>query len=266
MYKYNDAFRANKPLIEHQTYKNCHTTLHDNLNDTLQSEVIVEYRINIDSSDRDPAYYPNPFQYSVNFGPVSGGSINQHVWIDENKKNLGKMIVKQFVPGLPKPCINQAFKNVKYIRIDNIILPRFRTLSKTGLDYNLEGPTLDNEIFLYLNIKEMPTKNTFGTNTVNEKGNILYPDTIRDNYFSCITRHIGIVFDDNMLGNISKMTFEFLDRFGNPITIISPDPVDLDPNNKESLNNAFNKNFQNHITLVFGIVENQLSTVTKYYS
>lgn len=267
--KYNEAFKQNKPLIEQLDFLNHHNNvLHDNLGIKLISENIKEYRINIDSKDRDNIIYPNPFKYTVNFGPASGQTITNYDWIDPNNKKLGKMPVKQFISGVPNPCVNRAFRNVKYIRIDNIILPRHYKIDGTSPNYTIDTTTtLDNDIFLILNIPELPTNNVLGTNGLNEKGHTIYPDNIRDNYFTCITRHIGIVYDDNMLGNITKLTFEFFDSNGNLLNLLMTEPTEKlinDTQTKTELNNTFNDLYQNHITIIIGVVENDLTTNTKY--
>lgn len=267
MSKFNEAFYPSTPLIEHMDFRNKHNTLHDNLGNKLLSENIKEYRINIDSKDRDPNVYPNPFKYTVNFGPASGQMINSYDWIDPNNKKLGKMPIKQFVNPIPRPCVNRSFKNVKYIRIDNIILPRYNIINGVSPDYELGTQTLDNDIFLLLNINELPTNSLLGTNGLNERGHTIYPDTIRDNYFTCITRHIGIVYDDNMLGNITRLTLEFLDSNGEQLNLKMTEPTETlisDPSTKNLLNNSFNNLYQNHITIVMGVVENDLNTNTKY--
>lgn len=265
MSRFTEAYIPNKPLIDRTDYDNHNEVLHNNLGPRLLSENIKEYRINIDSKDRDPKIYPNPFKYTVNFGPASGQTITNYDWIDPNNKKLGKMPIKQFVHGVPNPCVNRAFRNVKYLRVDNIILPKHYVINGTDPDYVLDNlTTLDSDIFLLLNIPELPTNNLLGTNGTNEKGHTIYPDNIRENYFTCITRHIGIVYDDNMLGNISKLTFEFMDSNGNILNILSDDKIISDPSNKTLLNNSFNDLYQNHITIVIGVVENDLNTNTKY--
>jgi len=61
------------------------------------SEYVAEYNVYINSSDRDCVAYPDPFNYRVEFNPVAG--------------------TKQ-------AYINRVFENVKYVDLQNVIVPR----------------------------------------------------------------------------------------------------------------------------------------------
>lgn len=64
------------------------------------------------------------------------------------------------------------------------------------------------------------------------------------------------------LGNLDRLYVEFYDSSGNLLQY-----NDLDPEQEETdVRNPLNKNLQNNITLIFGIVENELATNVKHYS
>ena len=62
---FNTAFRSNGPVIEKQDYRNRNNLIHNNINENLLVEQIIEYTLNIDSMDRSLTAYPNPFNFSV---------------------------------------------------------------------------------------------------------------------------------------------------------------------------------------------------------
>lgn len=92
--KYNDykqSFSPNRPLIDQYIAQNNNEILHNNLpSGSLLGEGIIEYKINIDSSDRDINIYPNPFNYTVTFGSINGKMEESMEWIDVHNKSLGK--------------------------------------------------------------------------------------------------------------------------------------------------------------------------------
>lgn len=70
------GFETNKPIMFMPDTKNKHETLYDNLNENLLKESLKEYRLNIDSIDRDIRIYPDPFNYIVTLGPVTNSGIS----------------------------------------------------------------------------------------------------------------------------------------------------------------------------------------------
>lgn len=81
-------FMSNKPISFMPDTKNKHETLYDNLNENLLKESIKEYRLNIDSIDRDVRIYPDPFNYIVSLGPVTNSGINSSVARTNLKQDL----------------------------------------------------------------------------------------------------------------------------------------------------------------------------------
>ena len=87
------SFKQNKPIEFMPDTKNKHETLYDNLGDNLMKEAVKEYRLNIDSIDRDVRIYPDPFNYVVFLGPITNSGINASVSrinIKNELKNINK--------------------------------------------------------------------------------------------------------------------------------------------------------------------------------
>jgi hypothetical protein len=86
--------------------------LYPNIADNVVSENVSEYVVIIDSSDRNLSLYPNPFKLKAFFNQSD----------DATKLNIPR-----------------AFENVKFLRIENVILPRNYFLAK----YSISGLSLD---------------------------------------------------------------------------------------------------------------------------
>ena len=165
-YNINNAFQQNKPIQLMPDTKNKHETLYDNLNDNLLKENICEYRLNIDSIDRNIELYPDPFNYVIQLGPVTNSGINASV-SRTNIKNEVKLInkkqnirhtdntttnikneikdsmnekiylfdnpnaIKQYTINLEKsvnPYIIRDFVNVSYIKLDCAVVPKYSSI------------------------------------------------------------------------------------------------------------------------------------------
>lgn len=124
---FNEGYAQPNQIIEKSNFINSGNLLHNNLHDNLLTENIVENYINIDSDDRKIETYPDPFNYVVTF------------------KSLGKTVYKPFknkkgnyfsdeeaeIPETPGPVIMRPFKNVKFVKLDHVILSRYNSNSYT---------------------------------------------------------------------------------------------------------------------------------------
>ena len=132
---FNSAFQVNAPFIEKQDFRNKNTFLHNNINENLLLEQIIEYNLNIDSKDRSLTAYPNPFDFTVTFGG-HGQVIENKITLKKKSSDLGAINESKFenkkitYEGTPGPIINKKFKNVKYLRIDYLILPKTNVIKK----------------------------------------------------------------------------------------------------------------------------------------
>lgn len=113
---YNNANQMSPGYIACNDY-DAPNVLQNNLNPIVMNKEVKEYPIYIDSIDRDITKYPNPFSYRVALNPTD----NQIM-----------------------PYIQQRFENVKYIKLERSILPKYYNLIKVN---ELTGTPL----YVYLN-------------------------------------------------------------------------------------------------------------------
>lgn len=159
------SFQSNKPIEFMPDTKNKHETLYDNLAENLLKESVREYRLNIDSSDRDVSLYPDPFNYVVFLGPVTNSGINASVSrtnIKNELKNINKKnknnknfdqiekndikditndkiflfdnpnAIKEYTINLEKsfnPYIIRDFINVSYVKLDCAVVPKYNSIT-----------------------------------------------------------------------------------------------------------------------------------------
>jgi len=109
------GFESNKPIMFMPDTKNKHDTLYDNLNDNLLKESLKEYRLNIDSIDRDVRIYPDPFNYIITLGPVTNSGIADTVSKSSLKQDLRTELKNQKKKNLniQKNYLEQEEKRLK---------------------------------------------------------------------------------------------------------------------------------------------------------
>jgi hypothetical protein len=295
----NRVFQQNKVIEKMPDNKYLHNTLYDNLNENLNKEQIQEYRLNIDSMDRDVTLYPDPFKYTVTFGPVVNSGIDTTIQRIDNKnqlKNEIKKINKKINPNTPvkasqadfdddmilletnpnilvnydntlkrifNPYITRSFVNVKFIRLDNVVLPRFNKIiinsnwnyctscygidceschlnSSNGMaisddyqrvktemikndryipDDNHLGP-LFTDRYVLVGIKEIANNQNLATNQINSSSFTIFPDKYMGLLYWRGSPYYAVkIYKDSLLGNINKLSFEFFDSWGFPITL-----------------------------------------------
>lgn len=293
-YSIKEAFKENNIIMRmpDNIYKN--NTLYNNMNNDLLKEELIDINISIDSKDRDIKLYPNPFSYTVKFGPVinSGNNfkngdlrksltqeireqeilkrkneiarrkknqipISQQQIIEEIQTNpeilTNPDLIKQYVVAIEKassPYINTNFRNIKFLRIDYSIVPRFNSVMiNNDWEYNKPRSKLlfkdDNEKkknfimnsryipndstdddpigdrYIQIYIKEIDNLDNFGTNEITDKSFILILDKILGiTYFKCINSDSTMkTYRTSSLGNINNLSFEFYDSWGKPLKL-----------------------------------------------
>lgn len=283
---FNNAFRQNEPLIEKINHDNNNNLLHNNVSNNILDEHVTEYRIDIDSFDRDIKTYHNPFDFKVKFGVPSNNTLNTTTY------EKGKIItINEKLSGPPKPHINRSFKNVKYIKLDNIVLPQY---SNVTYDTENEKYILDPESYLVddryvsLAINELDLNRTFCTSDDNyrvnpKNGNIInppcpfariYPEVKLGSIYYTGTPYFGSkYYDSSSLGNIKSLSIKFFDSCGVPLSYDNKfsykeikkaedegNPIPLD-----DLRHPLNKKNQVHLSFIIGVIEAQINTETKFY-
>ena len=83
-----------------------------------QVDVLNEFIVNIDSSNRNITFYPNPFRLRVMFNPADPGYTTVN----------GAKVANSAAADLTIP---RAFENIKYLRLETATLPRYYLLTLT---------------------------------------------------------------------------------------------------------------------------------------
>ena len=276
---FNNNFQNTQPLIGKTDFKNKNNTLHNNLQDNLFSEQVIEYYINIDSCDRKLDTYPSPFDFIVSFGGI-GQTIE--------KNSRGKEIVYNATPA---PIIDRSFRNVKYVKLDYVILPRTLTvkisnpgdsgdsgdsgnnnlvtqsnLSCTCLLSNNEENALTQYKFIMLRIKELASERILGTNrNISSDTFILYPDKIMGkDHIMWLSTWSNRIFKTNLLGNIERLTIEILDPDGNILQVYDHEGNVINLNKDKRVDDNVKHQLQANLALIFGVLENDMATQPKF--
>lgn len=273
------AYSMPMSVIPRPDFRNTNTTLHNNLSDDLLLEQVQEYYINIDSADRKTATYPNPFRFTVTFNSTGSSSVGA----------VSSRNGKKYYEGTPGPVIDMPFKNVKYIKLDYVILPKTPRLDFTNEEATACNPELckltsDEDYFfsshkyLVLRIPELESQHIMGTNkNISRDSFILYPDKFMGkNHLMWLTTWGNRIFESSKLGNLDRLTFELLDPDGNQFVLSDNSNNEININTDERFSctpekpetNQYNKyiakNMQMSISLIVGVVQNELNTSTKY--
>lgn len=217
-------------------------------------EHIREYSVLIDSKDRNYQAYPNPFRYSVQFAPL---------------------ISRNDYAGAT-PIINNSFTNVKYIKLEKIIMPFYNRVRFVEEAQRLQINTLKpltNNNYLVLSLGDLySNENYYSTNDVlSESFATIYFDQKQN-----MTHYLGSApngvkqFPSHHLGRINRLDIEFRDPYGELLTCDHLDPTILsnmechcvDPEGdddtdcfKHNISHPLNPLFQHHIYLKVGVVE-----------
>jgi hypothetical protein len=266
----NQSYAKPITLIASPDHTNRGNVIHNNLGKDLLAQHVTEYKIHINSQDRNTSNYPSPFKMKVPFGP-----------------------------GLPPFAISKKFKNIKYVTLDSIILPRTISIDVTHLDTSdiyptasqyssLSTPsdnimtTLTNHKYLIVRINELETDKNLGTSVLNDKDTFkIYPDMSYgiDNVFWKPVHNHRVIYQDSLLFNVGNLTLTIYDAIGNVLSLVDQVGNSIIGTNivGEQDYNAFMASndtvpsviYTNNVTqveynLTFGIIEAELNTQTNY--
>lgn len=263
-----------KSQFKNHGFKNDGKILHNNLNNILLEEEIREYSVMIDSKDRNYQVYPDPFNYDVLFHPLS--------------KSKTKINNKTIIYEQPNPVINDNFMNVRYIKLQEIILPYYYKIYK-AYDYDSDSDEvteswkinksfqLPNNMYNILSLgRDFSDDNYKSTNDVlsDSFATIYYDSKANDtHYFGCTSNGIKYFPKDN-LGKIDKLKISFMDPYGTPLSVPHLDKNILSNMTcncenetgdddttcfKHNLFHPLNPIFQHHIHFKIGVVMPRLS-------
>lgn len=264
-----------KSMFNNHNFTNKNNILHNNLSNIILNEEIREYSVMIDSKDRNYQVYPDPFNYEVKFHPLP----------KSREKINGKFIVYEE----PAPIINDNFTNVRYIKLEEMILP-FYTKIKAVDEINdndeivktwkvdITKP-LTNEFYIVLSLGEYADDNYKSTNDVlsDSFATIYFSSKANDTHYFGKTANGIKIFPADQLAKIDKLKISFMDPYGKPIKChhvdkrikSNPECICENPEGdddtdcfRHNLFHPLNPIFQHHLHFKVGVVEPRLNKLT----
>lgn len=262
-------------FINHN-FANKNEIFHNNLGSILLNEEIREYSVMIDSKDRNYQVYPDPFNYEVKFHPLP----------KTREKINGKMVTYED----PSPTINDNFTNVRYIKLEKVILPLYYKI-KEKLDVDEYGDETkhwivdtnkkltDNHYIILSLGNDYGDENYRSTNDVlsGSFSTIYYGSLTNSTHYFGHTSNGIKIFPQDQLGKIDRLRITFMDPYGHPIriphvdkkiqsnmecTCIDPEGDDETDCFKHNLFHPLNPIFQHHLQFKIGVVEPRLNKLT----
>lgn len=245
-----------KSNFSNNNFINQNDLLHNNLNNILLTEEVREYSVMIDSKDRNYQIYPDPYNYNVIFDPLP-----------RTKEIInGKVIYHEE----PNPIINSNFTNVRYIKLESIILPFYNKTIKDKIDIT---KPLTNNLYTVLSLGEYTDTNYRSTNDVLSESFaiIYYNNKINDTHYKGITYNGIKIFPKDELARIDKLKISFMDPYGNLIKCNNLDKniksnMECYCDNNENddcfihnLSHPLNPIFQHHLLFKIGVIESRLN-------
>jgi len=268
-----------KGIFKNHAFMNRGGMLHNNLYDILLHEEIREYSVMIDSKDRNYQVYPNPFKYEVKFSPLPSSKIK----VGKHYKSYED----------PNPTINEAFTNVRYIVLEDIVLPFFTKIkgvnkkiirddggSDVAKEWKIDtSRPITEYLYVVLTIEQYNDVNIRSTNDVLSDSFA----TIYFNYATNATHYFGMsnngikIFQQDQLGTITNWKVNFTDPYGMPLSCdhlnkniksnlvctCDEDSDKIDPDCfRHNLYHPLNPMFQHHMHFRVGVVEPRLGKMT----
>ncbi|ARF10813.1 hypothetical protein Hokovirus_3_86 [Hokovirus HKV1] len=247
MNNYDRTFTPNKTLLDPINTTNKGELLHNNVNTDVLNENTIEYRINIDSYDRNINNYPSPFDFVVNF---TNGNI-------KDSANIGLTL-----------------NNIQYIRIETVIMPMFITtkcnnnkncqIFKDNDSYNdgcneFHQRNLLTERFIIMEIQELENEQMQTFSTADNRQSFprgaycsIVPDTKMLGWYSGICFNGNKFYKKNNLQQLKRLTIKFYDSYGVPLFY---DNITIDNKKLKDPNyiHPKDKNIQVYITMAVGV-------------
>lgn len=282
-YNYQNSYTPNNNIIERPNFRNEGNLVHNNVKDKVLHEFLNDYTIYIESRDRSIDAYPNPCKFTVIFGGDGPQQIKKKVITKQkNGEAQTERYDKILFAGSPAPIVARKFKNIKVAKLDFVILPKtFAVQQDASGNYTLSSnPTymIDRYKYLILKITELNSNRTLATNNViGNDGILIYQDKYLGGSENTLWRPAnGIrIFPDSRLVNINKLTISILDPFGNQLIVFNEDTgkeinmKDIYEDQNESVRDVLSEKslydyLQLTMSLVFGVIENEIDTDTKF--
>jgi len=237
----------------------------------IYREEIREYSVMIDSKDRNYQVYTDPFNYQVIFDPI--------------KKSKEIFNGKTIVYEQPMPIIDGKFTNVRYIKLESVILPfyhKIKFVKEIIDDEPFLMPKVDtincltDDLYVVMSLGAYTDINYKSTNDVlSESFAIIYFDKkINNTHYLGKTLNGIRYFPPDSLETINRLKISFMNPYGEPYfcdhldkdiksnmicECSNPDGDDDTDCFKHNLFHPLNPIFQHHIHLKIGVVENKLN-------
>ncbi len=276
---YSKSFIENNNLIPHTDFTNKNNMIHNNVRNDLASNYTADYRIHIDSATRSYESYPNPYKFNVIFGGVGKT-------IDRNFNPQGELVITEF-EGQPAPKIARSFHNVKFIRLDHIIIPRTNVINVNDNDgtteYTIGDIDTENTAryrYMIVKLKGVGNNRIFSTNDIiDENSFIIYPEReMGPNHYKWIPTYGSIVYPSSMLHSLKKIDFTITDEDGNLLKITDQNNNQIntkvlleelkeEKNNDDPILLTFediHKTMQTDIQISLGVVQNEINTMPSF--
>lgn len=208
-----------KGMFLNHDFSNNQQLLHNNIFPNVLHEEIREYSILIDSKDRNFQVYRDPFSFRVTFKPLPS-QLDPITGIRHES---------------PAPVINDSMCNIRYIKLDNIILPKWYCIKARKQKVLLENGARDEVVLWDVNKKKSLVKNNYIVMVVDElcsnSSNLLstndllsesfatiyFDQSINDTHYQGETTNGYKVFPIDKLYELKYLTFRFLNPYGEKI-------------------------------------------------
>ena len=225
MGNYNTAYKggmSGNVLLDFPDYTNPKNLLHNNVGDSVLLAQLSNNKLFIDSSIRDFSKSPEPYRFVVKFNGIVANTQDISVTVNGEIFKYPK-----YLSGDTDVVMDRMFKNVKYITINNLILPKCITFKKKidGIDVEKyiyekdENTIVEKYKYITLKIAELVNNNCYSNNKAFGKESIIlkiYNDRCNNNniWEPIFGASNSIVYPESKLMTITRLTVEICDDRG----------------------------------------------------
>ena len=215
---YNNAYKGGingSVFLGLPDYGNPGDLLHNNVEERVLLEQVLDNKLFIDTSIRDFSKSPEPFKFVVKFNGTEAKTEDVYVMIDGETYSYPK-----YLSGDTDVVMDRIFKNIKIVTINTLFLPR-HIMYKTNDDGSYENVggkiAKTNYKYLILKIAELSNNRCFSNNKTFGKESFMLrmDDEVCDhNHRWKPTSNANIVYPNSRLQVINRLTVEICDDKG----------------------------------------------------
>lgn len=210
--RYNYNYQPGSNVIPRQSFVNDNNLVHNNVGENVMTEQLETFPILINGYDRDTSAYTNPYSFPIHFG---GAGTGQYMSKDGIKVYQGTTGVN----------IERNFKNVKFIKITNIVIPRYNLITydfdNTQFIYGVTGGGSNNDYdgkllnrFVVLKIKELEDNKKYSSGSFFKSDFMNFRhdrDAGGNHMFFVPITNDTVSFKNSLLKNLNKLTIKLYD-------------------------------------------------------